>query len=374
MQALTGSPREHLAAAQVEALIVDSPAVTVGYGAELVDQSLTVLADISEDLLGGSVSRNAYADLHGTTQLIIARDLDWGRAIVRPHMVLSDGVTTARFNLGAYFTKTPKRDLSRAPATFDVAGVDVLDVLVDPVGQTYAVDAGVGYLAAVEDILIQRGFVQYIIDPTAASTTLPTAKVWQFDDRTSWLTVVNDLLAAVGYAGIWSDWDGRPRCHPYQPPLERSVEWTYEADGGRSMIAPERTVEQDYYQAPNRWVFYQRNNVEQAPVEGNGMYTYINQSTGPASVDARGRVISRVEGLDAADHAALIRQAQELIDADMRMPSTYSGTTALNPLHWHFDRLFVIDGAAGPPLDVLGTQWTLPLTGRRMTHEWQVLR
>lgn len=374
MQPLTASPREHLTADAVSALVRDAPAVIVGCGAELVDQSLTVLADISEDLLGGSVSRNSYAELHGTSQLVLARDLDWGRAIVRPYMTLSDGVVEARFNLGAYFAKKPKRDLRKTPPTFDVAGFDILDVLADPVGQTYAVDAGVGYLAAVEDILIQRGFVQYIIDPTAASLTVPAAKVWPFDDRTSWLTVVNDLLAAVGYAGIWSDWDGRPRCHPYQPPLQRAPEWTYEADGIRSMIAPDRSVEQDYYRAPNRWVFYQRNNTEQAPVEGNGMYTYINQSVGPTSVDARDRVISRVEGLDAADHASLVRHAQELIDIDMRVPTTYSGPTALNPLHWHVDRLFVIDDAAGPPLDVLGTQWSMPLNGRLMTHEWQVLR
>ncbi|MBM0257045.1 hypothetical protein [Micromonospora sp. 4G55] len=54
MQPLTASPREHLTAAQVEALIVDAPGLIVGYGAELVDQALTVLADLSPDLRGGS--------------------------------------------------------------------------------------------------------------------------------------------------------------------------------------------------------------------------------------------------------------------------------------------------------------------------------
>ncbi|MBM0275089.1 hypothetical protein [Micromonospora tarensis] len=373
MQPLTASPRDGLTADLVTALVRDAPAVTVGHGAELVDQTLAVLADISEDVRGGSVSRAAYAELHGSAQLSISRDLDWGRAIVRPYMTLSDGQLTARFNLGAYYTAKPKRNLRETPPRFDVAGFDILLALNDPVGQTYAVDAGVGYLTAVEDILIQRGFVQYLIDRSSAALVLPAAKVWPFDPRTTWLQVVNDLLSAIGYAGIWSDWDGRPRCQPYQPPQQRPAEWTYEADGIRSMIAPEREIEQDFFRTPNRWVFYQSNNVEAAPVEGNGMYTYVNQADGPTSVEGRGRVITQPVGLDAADHASLVRQAQERIDTDIRVPTTYTTPTALNPLHWHFDRLLVLDPTAGPPMEVLGTQWTLPLMGRRMTQEWTIL-
>ncbi|MCX5066897.1 hypothetical protein OOJ91_13680 [Micromonospora lupini] len=375
MQPLTASPREALTAEQVEALIVDAPALTLGYGLELVDQALTVLADISADLqLGGSVSRNSYAELHGTAKLPISTDLDWGRAIVRPYMTIADGQLSARFNLGAYFTSTPRRNLRTRPPTYDVAGYDILKALQDPVGDTYAIDSGVSYLTAVEDILIERGFVQYIIDRGAAGLVLPSPKVWAFDDRLTWLTVVNDLLAAVGYAGIWSDWEGRPRCHPYQPPGLRPAEWTYEADGLRSTIAPDRNLDRDIWDAPNRWVFYRRNDIEAAPpVEGNGMYTYVNQSTGDTSVDARGRVITRMEGLDAADHASLVQQAQEKIDADMRLPTVYVPATAINPLHWHFDRLLVVDPAAGPPMQTMATQWTLPLGRGLMSHEWTAL-
>ncbi|MBM0257044.1 hypothetical protein [Micromonospora sp. 4G55] len=305
------------------------------------------------------MSRSSYAELHGTANLGISAELDWGRAIVRPYMTLADGLITARFNLGAYYANTSQRGLRETPVTYDVAGYDILHALTDPVGETYAIDAGVPYLTAVEDILIQQGFVQYIIDPTAAASTLPAPKVWPFVERTTWLTVVNELLSSVGYAGVWSDWEGRPRCHPYQPPRQRPSEWPYEADGDRSTITPDRTITRDLFATPNRWVFYQSNNTETSPVEGNGMWTYINQSDGPTSVDARDRVISKVVPLEAADHASLVRQAQERIDADMRGSMTYTASTSPNPLHWHFDRIWVNDPKAGAPMDMLATQWTL---------------
>lgn len=370
MQAPTAAPRTDLTTEQVVNLIEASTSLTIGRGAELLDMNLNVVEDISPDLLGGQVSRSSYANLHGTCQLAVTRELDWGSAIVRPYMTMTDGTTTARFNLGAYFTNVPKRDLEETPPTYDVAGHDILHALSFPVGEAYAVESGSTYLAAVEAILVQQGYTQYLIDQTSADIVLPTDRVWPFEDSTKWLTVVNDLLASLGYAGIWSDWDGRLRCQPYQPPRERAPEWLYAVDSATSMLSNKRSVERDYFEAPNRWVFYRSNAVDDLPpVEGNGIYTYTNQSDGDTSVDARGRVITRTEGVDVADHAALVAQAELRIDADLRLKTSLSLSTAPNPLHWHFDRLVIADPGLGPSMDVLDTSWTLPLDGGDMTHE-----
>lgn len=375
MQPPTAPPRNQLTAAQVTALIRDAPGVEVAAGCELLDVGLNVLADLTDVFGGGQVRRQAFADLHGSATLTVEGPLDWGTAILRPYMILASPTITARFNVGAYYTSTPKTQLGEDPVTYAVEGIDILDGLNDTVGEAYAVAAGAPYLATVEGILLQRGYTRYLIDQSAAASVLPSARVWAMDDNATWLTIVNDLLGAVAYQGVWSDWDGQLRVQPYASPTVRPSEWVYDVARLTSMLAPERSLERDYYRAPNRWVFYRSNNVDgPAPTEGNGVFTFINQSDGHTSIDARGgRVITRPVPLDVADHAALVAAAQVTIDADLRLKSTLAVASAPNPLHWHFDRVTIDDPAVGSATEALSTQWTLPLDGGDMTHEMTLL-
>lgn len=377
MQDLTAPPRNALTAAQVTALIQDSPSPTIGRGLELLDNNLNVVEDISVDLRGGSVSRASYATLHGTCSLGVSRVLDWGRAIVRPYMTITDGIVLARFNLGAYFTSTPRQNAAPSPPTHEVAGYDILDALDLPAGTTYAVDTGTGYLAAAETILIAQGYTKYSIDQTAGGAVLPAPMVWILDDNPTWMTIVNDLLGAVGYAGVWSDWDGVLRLAPYRLPQDRGPEWSYNVGKTTSMIRPARARVQDFYKAPNRWVFKRSGSATidgPPPVEGNGIFTYINQRSGQTSVEARGRVITApTQSVEAVDQAALVTQGTMRIEADLRLKTTLELSTFPNPMHWHFDRVNYDDGAFGAPMRCLVTRWTLPLDGTAMTHEWSVI-
>jgi hypothetical protein len=377
MQLLTVPPRSALTGAQVTALIRDAPGLVVAAGCELVDQALSVLEDITERLAGGSVTRQSYATLHGTAQLAVEGELEWGAALVRPYMVLTAGAVSARFNLGVYFTSTPLTELGPAPVIYDVTCYDILDGLNTPVGDSYAVESSAFVLATVETILVGQGFTRYVIDPAASGRLLPSARVWVLDEDVTWLGVVNDLLGSVGYAGLWSDWDGVLRAAPYAPPSQRSSEWTYDTGELTSQLTPQRTAELDLYRAPNRWVAYRANFVDgPTPVEGAGKYTVVNQSSGPTSVDARrGRVITRVVPLDAADQAGLVAAAQSVIDADLRLTVRLNVGTAPNPLHWHFDRITVDDPELGPfGSEMLVASWTLPLDGADMSHEWTSVR
>jgi hypothetical protein len=376
MQPLAVGPRAGLSAATVTAIIRDSYAQQVSAGLELLDRDLTVRADLTNLLVAGSVSRSSYADLHGAASLEIEAALDWGSAIVRPYMVLSSTTGSARFNLGAYYTPSPKVVLGRAPVTYAVEAIDILDGLATPVGDTFAVAAGVGYLAAVETILLQQGYTQYVIDQASASALLPTARTWVLDENTTWLGIVNDLLSSIGYFGVWSDWDGRLRVQQYLSPSARSSEWTYDTGILTSMLAPERTLEQDMYRAPNRWVFWRSNGVDgAAPVEGAGMYTVVNQTDGATSIDARGgRVITKPKALDVADQPSLVRAGQQIVDADMTVNRKLTVGVAPNPLHWHFDVVGIDDpDVAAPGAAALVTKWTLPLDGGDGGQEWSLL-
>lgn len=366
--------RSGLSAAQVTALIRDTPAVTVAAGLELVDLGLNVLDDLTPDFGGGTINRDNYATLHATGDLNIVRDLDWGTALVRPYMTMT-GAVSARFNLGVYLTSSPRTEAGEMPVTHAVLCYDILKWLDTPVGEAYTVEAGTGYLTAAEAILTTNGILAYQIDQTRGTDVLPSPRSWAFDDHTTWLNIVNDLLAAVGYQGIWSDWDGRLRMQPYAAPVSRPAEWVYDAEPATSMIASKRAAVRDWFDAPNRWVFFWAKDPATAPpVDGNGLYVFVNQTNGPTSVAARGRTISaRPQQVDAVDQAALVALAGQSIDADMRLKTTFEVATFPNPLHWHFDKTTLADPALGPVQDVLSVSWSLPLNGADMTHVMSLL-
>jgi hypothetical protein len=377
MQPLTDPPREAYTAPQIRALLQDAPALTLSGGLEIVDINLDVVQDISGSLAGGQVERSSYAVMHGTARFQITQDIDWGGDLLRPYIVVSDGVISPRWNLGVYHPTTPDYSLEETPPTFDAEGYDILLRLNQPVGDAYSLAAGTSYLTRVEEILLARGYTQYVIDQSAVGTVAPTARVWAFDDNITWLSIINDLLASIGYAGVWSDWNGRLRCSPYLLPLDRSPEWYYSDDALTTMLSTKRSVSRDYFSTPNRWVFYRSNMVEGAtPVEGNGIYTFVNDSVGDTSVDARrGLVITRTESVDVADQGSLVVRAMQTIQADMDVPTQVNVQTSPNPQHWHFDRLFLQDSASLPVADVMCTQWTLPLppsTGD-MAQVWRVI-
>ena len=359
----------------VTRLIRDSPGVRIAGGCELLTGlDLMVAEDITADLVGGSVSRSAYATLHGRAQLQVSRELPWSSALVRPYMTMSDGVDLLQFRLGAYYTDTPARQLWETPISYDVQCTDILNVLDDFVGDAYAIPAGASYVDEIETILLSLGVVRYYIDPDRSDAVLPADRAWMFDAKTTWLSIVNDLAAAIGYGGAWSDWDGLIRVQRYISPRDRAAEWTYVTTLEDSTLA-ERASHRDFFASPNRWVFYRTNILgDSAPVEGAGKYTYTNDYIGETSTEARGRVITREPiGIDVADQAALEAAARRIIDADMQVPTKVTAAGFPNPLHWHFDVLNLDDVAIGPPVNALGSQWTLPLNGQNMNHEWTLL-
>lgn len=379
MQQLVEPVRAGLTAAQVKYLIEGAPSVIVGCGLDITDLAQDDVTNISSPtdsvFGGGEVERQSYATLHGTCKLLLAQPLDWGWAVVKPWITMSDGVRTARFNLGAYFTNTPKRSRKEQPPTYDVTGYDILYALDTLVGDSYSVGKFNRILDRVEEILIARGYTKYIIDQSRADAVCPDNRVWQIGDNATWLTVVNDLLQMIGYQGVWSDWDGRLRCQPYQRPIDRPYEWYLSADEWTSILGAESEIEYDFHDAPNRWVGVRSNNIEDAPpVEGDGIVTLTNDSDGITSIEARrGLIITKRVDFEVASQADLIVQVIATADADASIPTTITTTTGTMPTAWHFDRYLVDDPGIGQPTDVLSTSWTMPLDGGEMTHNWSVL-
>lgn len=368
MQPKTAAPREDLTATQVEELLT-APALSVRAGLELWDADGTYVEDISDDLQGGEVARDNYAAVHGSCRLQLQRDLSWGRDRVLPYMVLSDGTVEARFNLGMYVLTTPQEKRGEEPRTREVQGYDLLHLLQDGPGDTYIAEADgtTTYLEAVQAVVTASGVNATLrLDGTAQDTVIPDDRVWVLTEQggASWLRIINDLLAEIGYLGLWCNHRGELRSAPYQQPSVRPVEWTFDTgNSGTDIMGQERVMNADVWAAPNHWTFVRRNMTAQ-PVDGAGIYLpAVNATT--AEDTALGRIRRKVVFLDAADQAALVAQGDRIVAEDTAVTRTFEVQVDPLPLAGHFDVVRLVDGGRNDKC--LVSSWTLPLDGGRGT-------
>lgn len=411
MQNLTAAPRDALTADQVTYLLRDSSSVDIERGLEVLDLNLAVVEDISDDFLGGTVTRNNQATIHGTCTLTIARDVDYGNQLLRPYLTLTADGVSARFNGGVFVPRKPQTAYGASLLSNAVTGSDRLLQLNRPVGDAYNVPSGANYLTAIRQVFIDSGVTasNVLIDTTASAlevpapgrswpllapttpsaSTAPVDAVAGTSNATTWLQIVNDLLGSINYRGVWVDADGLFRCDRYLDPAQRPVEFSLDYDDPlRNIIATSRTMTRDVSQVPNVWIF-QRQNMTDAggspvePVEGAGQYTVTNQSDGDTSIDARGggqigRYVSVVP-LNAADQATLVSLGDRQVASDKQVATTWTVATSPLPAAWHEDVYSYHDDEAAGDVKVLSTGWTLDYGNSRtppadQTHTWQLVQ
>lgn len=381
MQQLTAAPRDTLTADQVQA-ILSAPALLVAAGAHQLNANLEAIADLTDDLQGGTVERQMYATVHSSCKLQLARTMAWGVDLVRPYMDLSDGTTTARFYVGVFALTTPEEAAGVAPRVYDVAGYDRLYLLNREVGDSWEAPAGAGVLAEARRAITAAGLTGVQLDTTAEAATLPVAMSWPLIPATggdsspaTWLRVVNDLLASVNYGGLWADELGVFRSGPYVAPSSRAPEWTFDTADPRTILGARRVRTRDVWATPNRWVFVQQNrDPAAAPPSGTdgstGLYV-VNDLTSPLTGQtARGQVWPRQVAVDAADAASLVARGDRIVAADKRVTATRAATTGPFPVAGHFDVFQVNDAELGNAR-VMASKWQLDLRGKDTTWTWE---
>lgn len=415
MQQLTAAPRGQLTPDQVRHLLIGAAGVHYDRGLEVLDASLNVLADISDDFQGGTVTRSMNATVHGSCALLVrdgAYDVHYGTQLLRPYMTISDGELTARFNAGVYRVAEPSVDYTTDPATAAFTGSDRLALLDRPIGDAYTIGKGTPYLSAARQAIDAAGLDATTVrfDGTAAGAVLPADKSWPLladtsapgaaaaalpvdvssdstGGQTTWLRIVNELLAAINYRGLWADQDGVLRSGPYQPPSARTVEFDFNFDDAKvTVIDPGRARNVDQSAPVNKWIFQQSNLIDAAgnpiePTEGAGQYTRTNQNFGPTSVNAQGGLVwPVVVQLDAADQATLVALGDAQVNAALTAAATLSVTTGPFPAAWHLDIYTYADERMNGEtvIKVQGTEWTLDLGASttppaNMTHTWQTV-
>ena len=368
MQILNAGSRSNLTVAQVNSLLTGNQ-VTYTPGLELLDTNNNLVSDISDRFSSGEVDRNNALLVQGTCKFVIEGSLKWGVDRVRPYMTVSDGSNSARFNLGVYVLTTPTTVQGETPVAYNVVGYDTIYLLLGSLADTYVVSAGSTYLSAVQALITTSGLASIVVlDGTLAATVLQVDMVWALDPttNTTWLSVINALLATINYVPIWADQDGILHSSPFIPPANRAVEWVFDTSDPRTnIVGPAITLTSDVWAAKNWWRFVRKAMTVQ-PVEGAGIYTVTNPTTGRTSILALGRTIrATTQYLDASDQASLVAQGDQIVALDKVISRSFQISVDPLPIASNYDVVQFTDSGSTDKCQVI--TWTLPLNGSQGT-------
>jgi hypothetical protein len=268
---------------------------------------------------GGTLDFNANSRVKagGSIEVKDVDGVDWTIARVRPWAHVDD----IEWPLGVFLAAAPQDAWSggRWGGSVELLGkLATLDT--DYVPAAVAYPAGTVVTEAVREQIGLAGQTGYAV--TASPQTLATAMVW--DAGTSRLTIINELLAAIGYWSLTADGMGRFIAAPYTRPSDRPVRYPL-LDSPSSIYADEFGRDRDFYKVPNRYVVISQGSGDTEALVGVAENTNPDS---PFSIPTRGYVKAEVEtGVDATDQAAIDAIAQQrLIDA-------MSVTTALTIQH-----------------------------------------
>lgn len=386
MQPLLASPREDLTEAQVLSAI-NSPSPSVRHGVDVLDSDLLPTGETLpvDPESGGSVTwsyrpsapgsgATATVEVRRRCDLTLAGDVDDGLLLSRLFRVwaelrATDG-TWVRFHLGTFTCTLPPRDddgqvvrrrLTLAPREHLFAS----RLLEDSVTVLAADDV----LTAIRDDLSSVfGITSTAFPEPAGASTL--GEDYYFPAGTSYAEKWRRMLAGIAYDQVVTNVDGLPTAQPLDVLAGKGPEWTYAPGDGRIIVPG--SVEALAPELPNVVRFEARNGPSLGGTEGNGFYTLVNQSDGPASIDQRGYEVFLAVQVDAASQTEL----EAYGDAEFQRLTAGGGLRAqvqvgLNPLHDDRDVVRLVRPRLGLSGDWNVTSWTYPL--RRITDAGAVL-
>lgn len=188
------------------------------------------------------------------------------------------------------------------------------------------IDAGTGYLAAVEQLLVAAGIPLYIA--TASAETLATDREdWEIG--TDYLTIINQLLSEINYRGVWFDSSGYAVLEPEMEPDAGAIDHRY--GGEARLLRPGVTSEIDLFAQPNVFIVVCDNPDLEAPLTATAEN---NNPLSSLSILKRGRRIPQVYKVDnIASQTALDEYAKRLAYQSMLQNETVEIETGIDAAH-----------------------------------------
>lgn len=154
-----------------------------------------------------------------------------------------------RFQLGLFRLDEPEETLGFADD--DVSRINASDLtvlLMQPsVGESYTVVEGTTYTIAVANVLDILG-LRYLLP----GTTLQTPRDFTWQPKTSYLAIINELLAGINFFDIWPDVYGVFTTRERVAPVSDTPAVAYRTDQEPRMIRPGLRRRKTSVRPPNR--------------------------------------------------------------------------------------------------------------------------
>lgn len=211
-------------------------------------------------LPGGSLDLSADTDTRESARLSIVRDIrrerNWAQYRVRLWYT-GEGVDDPEPLATLMPTAAPMRFPRWGYVSEELELHSLLAILVrSTMGSTYGVDEGDVVTDKIREILEGAGFTSgdYEIVHNE-SKVVATARTW--DINTTRLSIINELLAGIGYWSAFTDAMGIIHIEPYVPLDARPIMWDFDDGALTGLYMPDWSMERDLL-VPNKITVTQR--------------------------------------------------------------------------------------------------------------------
>jgi hypothetical protein len=282
-----------------------------------------------------------------------AADVNTLRDRLRVYMQLQNGHD---FLLGTFLWADDSRPERSWGTEQHAELVDFGYILNQPSANAYGFSKGANIMLIIFFLMFRAGFelndIAVIGDEAARG--LADAKAWE--PGTTWLQMLTDLGALVGFMPPWFDRNGR--CHFDQPPDPELDEPTVPPYGaGTRVIADSIVHSDDMLSAPNVFSVYD------SGTDRIRSGRYDIPASAPHSYANRGFEIAEVESVQGIDNQTLANRAARNLARSKQAFEWLSFNSTADPRH---ETLDVIDAFGKRWLE---TAWSLELrSGGAMQH------
>lgn len=250
------------------------------------------------------------------------QDPNWLKARIKPYLIIGGKESS----LGEYL-------ISQADDCTDKKGVKFWQIKGMDIGRIpqrsrtekrVLFQAGQRYTDIVQSILLELGISRIIAIQSDATLKNDRAD-WEIG--TSWIKIINSLLAEINYQSLWFDTEGNARIQPHRQVDGTVIDHRYES-GELSQIKPQVDISSDIYKAYNVFTAM----VSSPEYEEPMIAVSVNDiPTSRISTVNIGRVQAPIEKLDdIANQEELQKYVDNLRFQSMCSTETISFRTALN--------------------------------------------
>lgn len=277
--------------------------------ARLLDRTDTEIAPLPT-VRGGSLDWSTFRQVAGQGSLEFTRgDLDID--FIRDRIGVSWVKGSVEIPVGVYLPSVSQWDHEGSMSRATLQLSDKTEMFNSEIGEWTSLASGTPGVDAVLGMLHAVGETKITYTPSTQTTS--TNFAWE-PNKTR-LTIMNEILASVGYGSIWVDALGYFRLEPYVAPSARPLVGTYGGDPGDLLMRKAHSSESDVYALPTGIAVYVQGNEDTAGFVGRADLPDHH----PLSAEARGyeRIVTRDS--EAATPAIAASEAQAALDEALQV-------------------------------------------------------